>query len=268
MKEVFIMGKMIDITGQTFGKLTVLECLGKLDGKRYFWKCLCECGNITTKEGSVLRSGNTKSCGCGKYDGFKKYNQQQTIETLIPNNTRFGKLIVLESIGYKPQYEGAKKNRMWYRCQCDCGNICEISGNQLKNNHKISCGCLSSKGELEIETLLKNNNYLYNKEVILPELLQQVKRPLRFDFVIYEKDGSISRIVEFDGRQHIQGPDTNYWGHTNDTLETIQERDQIKNNFCLTHNYKLVRIPYTKLKTITLEDLFEDKYLIKEGDFQ
>lgn len=254
---------MKDITGQIFGKLTVIECAGKLDGENYFWKCQCECGNITIKRGSELRSGNTKSCGCGKYDGFKKYNERQTAENIITNGTRFGKLTVIEPIGYKPQYKGAQKNRMWYRCQCDCGNICEVSGNQLKNNHKTSCGCLGSKGELEIETLLKTNHYLYSKEVILPELLQETKKALRFDFVVYEKDGSINRIIEFDGRQHTQGPDTNYWGRTTDTLETIQKKDKIKNQFCLKHNYKLIRIPYTKLKNITLEDLFGDEYLIK-----
>ena len=259
---------MIDITGQVFGKLTVIECVGKLDGRRYFWKCQCECGNTVIKEGSSLRSGNTKSCGCGRYDGFKKYNKQQSVESLIANGTRFGKLKVLKPIGYKPQYDGASKNRMWYQCQCDCGNICEVSGNQLKNNSKISCGCLGSKGELEIETILKNNNFLYSREVILPELLQETKRALRFDFVIYEENGEINRIIEFDGRQHQKGPDTNYWSRATDSLKEIQEKDEIKNQFCLNRNYKLVRIPYTKLGNITLEDLFGDKYLIKESDFQ
>ena len=264
---MFVLGKMIDITGQTFGKLTVIECVGKLDGKRYFWKCQCECGNIVIKEGSVLRSGNTKSCGCGKYDGFKKYNKQQSAETLIVNGTRFGKLQVLEAIGYKPQYKGATKNRMWYRCQCDCGNICEVSGNQLKTGHTVSCGsCLCSKGEFIIEQLLLENNLLFNKEVILPELVKETGRKLRFDFVIYNQEGQIKRLIEFDGRQHLTGPDTNYWGRTTDTLESIKERDKIKNNFCLNHNYSLVRIPYTKLETITIEDLLGDKYLIKGDD--
>ena len=49
--------------------------MGKLNGKTYHWKCECECGNIAIVDGTRLRSGNTKSCGCGKYDGFKKYNQ-------------------------------------------------------------------------------------------------------------------------------------------------------------------------------------------------
>ncbi len=33
------MGRMIDLMGQKFGKLTVIENMGKLDGRRYSWKC-------------------------------------------------------------------------------------------------------------------------------------------------------------------------------------------------------------------------------------
>lgn len=261
------MGKMIDITNQKFGKLTALECVGKLNGKTYHWKCECECGNIIVVDGARLRSGNTKSCGCGKYDGFKKHNQQQTEETLLKPGTCFGKLTIIEAIGYKPQYTGANKNRMWYKCQCDCGNICEVSGNRLKENHTTSCGCMISKGETIIANLLKQQQVIFNQEVILPQFVQEENRKLRFDFVVYDQDGSINRIIEFDGRQHKYGPDTNYWGHSTDNLADIQERDALKNNFCLRHNYKLIRIPYTKTESITVEDLFSDKYLIKGGDF-
>ena len=70
------------------------------------------------------------------------------------------------------------------------------------------------------------------------QFVQEENRKLRFDFVIYDQDGSINRIIEFDGRQHKYGPDTNYWGHSTDNLADIQERDALKNNFCLRHNYK------------------------------
>ena len=59
---------------------------------------------------------------------------------------------------------------------------------------------MSSKGESLIESLLKDNKILYNKEVILPQLVQEENRRLRFDFVVYNSDGTIERIIEFDGR--------------------------------------------------------------------
>ena len=256
------MGKMKDITGQRFGRLVVIDCAGKLNGRQYYWNCQCDCGNTKTIAGTALRSGNTTSCGCKTKEALKKRNEEQTKKTLIPNGTKMGKLTIIEPVGYKPQYEGATKNRMWYKCLCDCGKYCEVSGNRLKTNHNISCGCVSSVGEHTIEQLLIDNNIIYNKEVVLPELLAETGRRLRFDFVIYNNSGQILRIIEFDGRQHFQGPDTNYWGHSTDTLESIQEKDSLKNNFCKKYNYPLIRIPYTKKNNITLDDLLGDKYLI------
>lgn len=261
------MGKMIDLTGKKFGKLTVISCAGKLDGRRYSWNCKCDCGNEVVKSGACLTSGNTKSCGCGKYDGLTKYNQEQSDLNKIEIGTRFGKLVVVEDLGFRPQYNGATKNRRWYKCQCDCGNICEASGNQLKTKNKISCGyCQISKGELLVKTLLDNNNIIYNQEVVFSQLTDESGRRLRFDFVIYDENNKVNRVIEYDGRQHFFGPDTNYWGHSTDTLEAIKERDILKNNFCLKNNYPLIRIPYT-VTNLTIEDIFSDKFLVKkEGD--
>lgn len=49
----------IDITGQTFNRLTALEYLG-----RCRWKCLCSCGTTCNIESTRLRKGRTRSCGC------------------------------------------------------------------------------------------------------------------------------------------------------------------------------------------------------------
>ena len=84
------MGKMKDLTGQVFGKLTVIECAGKLDGRRYHWLCRCECGNEKVILGASLASGNTKSCGCGKYDGLKQYNQEQSDKNKLSIGQKFG----------------------------------------------------------------------------------------------------------------------------------------------------------------------------------
>lgn len=51
-----------DITGRKFGKLTVLE-FSKHEGKRYFWRCRCDCGKELDVEKSNLFGGQ-QSCGC------------------------------------------------------------------------------------------------------------------------------------------------------------------------------------------------------------
>lgn len=60
------LGQFIDLTGQKFGRLTVIERgeNGKNGGTR--WQCRCDCGNekLTLTQSCNLRSGKTKSCGC------------------------------------------------------------------------------------------------------------------------------------------------------------------------------------------------------------
>lgn len=55
----------VDLTGKVFGKLIVLEFAYKVEGtSTLFWKCQCQCGNETCRNGKSLRSGLVKSCGC------------------------------------------------------------------------------------------------------------------------------------------------------------------------------------------------------------
>lgn len=65
------MSTVIDMTGQTFGQLTVLAADGYRHN-RLAWLCQCSCGNTTTVAGGALRSGNTKSCGCRRLIVSKK----------------------------------------------------------------------------------------------------------------------------------------------------------------------------------------------------
>ena len=55
--------KKIDLTGQRYGKLTVLAPADNI-GARTAWRCQCDCGRETVVTTSRLRSGHTRSCGC------------------------------------------------------------------------------------------------------------------------------------------------------------------------------------------------------------
>lgn len=70
--------KLIDITGQKFGKLTVLEYEGRNDNRVQFWLCKCDCGNESIVRSSNLKSGNSKSCGCSINDSRHKTNKANT----------------------------------------------------------------------------------------------------------------------------------------------------------------------------------------------
>ncbi len=65
-----------DLTGQRFGRLTVLEFVPN-DKHHSYWKCKCECGNTSIICISSLISGDTKSCGC-LGDEQRKKNGKET----------------------------------------------------------------------------------------------------------------------------------------------------------------------------------------------
>lgn len=60
------MRRFIDISGQKYGRLTVIRPLGASIGKNkgYVFECVCDCGSIINVSSNSLREGNTKSCGC------------------------------------------------------------------------------------------------------------------------------------------------------------------------------------------------------------
>ena len=57
------MGKLIDLTGKRFGKLTVIGRAPNKNG-RIMWNCICDCGNTKVVGGKDMKSGMTTSCGC------------------------------------------------------------------------------------------------------------------------------------------------------------------------------------------------------------
>ena len=56
------MGKFIDLTGQTVGRLTIIKRIENVKWGNLQWLCQCDCGNIITVTTSSLNSGNTKGC--------------------------------------------------------------------------------------------------------------------------------------------------------------------------------------------------------------
>lgn len=68
-----IMPKKIDITGKTFGRLTVTE-KNCQKGKYIYWYCLCSCGQTKMIRSDHIRYGKIKSCGCLEGEARKRGN--------------------------------------------------------------------------------------------------------------------------------------------------------------------------------------------------
>lgn len=69
------MPALIDLTGERFGRLCVIKYVQKS-----FWRCRCDCGKITTVDGSALRLGRTRSCGCLHRDIVTSHGDSETVE--------------------------------------------------------------------------------------------------------------------------------------------------------------------------------------------
>lgn len=62
-----------DMTGLRFGRLVVLCEDGRTEDRKVKWKCQCDCGNIVSVLGKLLRNGHTQSCGCLRRDKETKH---------------------------------------------------------------------------------------------------------------------------------------------------------------------------------------------------
>lgn len=58
------MSKLLDLAGQRFGRLTVIERAGRSEKGRTLWLCQCACGLKKEVASYYLRTGRTNSCGC------------------------------------------------------------------------------------------------------------------------------------------------------------------------------------------------------------
>ena len=213
--------KVKNITGQIFGRLTVLETIPRYKSQEVYCKCICECGSEIMVRKNDLISGNTKSCGC--------------ISRPSLLGKRFGQLTVIEEV------PSDKRQRMW-RCLCDCGYYNTLTTHTLTSGHTLSCGCIRSNNvstrEQYISDYLKKQNIAYEKEYSFDDCCGTSGYPLRFDFYLPD----YKTLIEYDGAQHYKPID--YFGGE-DAFARLKENDNIKDKYCANKNLNLKRIPYT-----------------------
>jgi hypothetical protein len=91
------MGKFIDLSGQKFNHILVIERVPRERGSTGAtkWKCVCDCGKNLVITGYELKIGHTKSCGCMKVErirllnkknyeeGFQKTSEYQSWKAMI-----------------------------------------------------------------------------------------------------------------------------------------------------------------------------------------
>lgn len=235
-----------DLTGQYFGLLQVLRLDEEKSNRRKYWICKCKCGNIKSIRQDVLQKA--QSCGCLRTKKLKEIKHYKD-----HTNEKYGKLTVLYITDKRNT-----QNRPYWHCKCDCGNELDVLITDLLSGHTQSCGCIKSKGEEKIAQILLENNIPFEKEKKFSNCkLPATNQYARFDFYVND-----SYLIEYDGRQHFEY-DNQGWNNKENFLKT-QERDSFKNQWCKNNNIPLIRIPYTKLESLSLEDLLLETSTFKD----
>lgn len=218
----------IDLTGQVFGKLTVIkraeDYISPKGQHSTQWLCECDCGNELIVRGGNLTNGHTQSCGCF---ALKQASEKFTHNLL---GQKFGRLLVIDR-----EYNG--KESAYWKCKCECGNTITVNGADLKNNHTKSCGCLRSGGEYNIIQWLEKHNIKYESQKKFPYLVGINGGNLSYDFYL----PTYKILIEAQGQQHIM-PKQLFGGE--EQFQKQKEHDKRKRDYAEVNGYKLLEIWY------------------------
>lgn len=242
-----------DLRGKKFGRLTALEPTEKRKNKSVVWICQCDCGTIKEIPAYHLTSGGVKSCGCLKSE-TDKMPKNNTINEI---GNVYGHLTVIARDG--SDNNGQAK----WLCRCDCENqtIISVLGGNLRKGHTQSCGCdRSSHGEKEVARLLLENNIPFETQKSFFNYENGHNAP--FDFYVNKE-----YLIEYDGETHDINYAQKHGWLTEESITKQIQRDRIKDQWCKDNNIILIRIPYTHLKDLCIEDLLlETSTFIVNGE--
>jgi hypothetical protein len=99
----------------------------------------------------------------------------------------------------------------------------------------------ASRGEIKIEEILREAGLPFQEEYIFPDLVSNSGHPLRFDFAVFDDNGDLDFLIEYQGIQHYQAK-SKFGGFSG--LRKQQFNDMKKREYCKAHKLKLIAIPY------------------------
>lgn len=226
------MGNFIDLTGQIFGRLSVIEKQDEdvLSNNKYHvikWLCCCKCGNEVVVRGDSLRNGVTLSCGC--------YHKERIHECLFEDLTGriFGRLKVIDI------HSKNNKNSTKWNCLCECGNKTVVEGKSLKSGVIKSCGCLKSE-LLSIKFKKNMSEKTFGRLKVLNEVSERSKSGI----IKYKCECSCGRNIIVSG-ESLRSGSTKSCGCLSESFIA----NELKKYFVKNHNaiteYKIVKNPDT-----------------------
>ena len=233
----------IDISGQKFGRLQVIcvdhKKYDNFGNTSYYWKCSCDCGNEIVVQGSALKRGDIKSCGCLQAQLSAKRAKERIIDLL---DRKFGLLTVVERV----ELDDIKNGYGKWNCICECGNTKLADGYSLRKGTISSCGCLKqSRYELYVLQYFDEKGYInsvdYDCQKRFDDLRGYGEGMLSYDFAVYSA-GELKCLIECQGQQHYK-PVKLFGGEEQFARQQIH--DVLKKNYADKIGVPLIEIPYT-----------------------
>lgn len=125
-----------DLAGLKIGKWFVKSKDLELRNRNRKWICICECGiEKSIRENVLINKTNLKCQRCACIENARK-GALKSIKQM--EGQKIGRLKVLRR-------DLTRTKKIYWECLCECGKTKYISGENLRNKHSQSCGCLKEE---------------------------------------------------------------------------------------------------------------------------
>ena len=116
----------------------------------------------------------------------------------------------------------------------------------------------ASRGEIKIQEILQEAGLRFTMEQSFEGLNSTNGRALRFDFCVFDDDGNIDFLIEYQVKQHYE-PSSKFGGKKG--FYQQQYNDNKKRRFCQQNDFTLIEIPYTE------ENLIDYDYIMTKAGY-
>lgn len=138
----------IDHSGEIINNIEIIRYVGKDNYRNTIYECKCHCGKLFNIKWTRINRGLVKSCGCSRTSVSRKDDKY-----ISYINHQFGNLKVIDF----HRIQNGTKAVPYFKCECTCGNIVDVTCDHVLGGNTRSCGCLrhihSKKQQPDQETL-------------------------------------------------------------------------------------------------------------------
>lgn len=115
----------------------------------------------------------------------------------------------------------------------------------------------SSRGEIKIYDILTSAGLTFQEEYGFHDLVGHSGKELRFDFAVFDDEGNLDFLIEYQGVQHYVAK-SKFGGVAG--LRQQQYYDMLKREYCAKHGITLIAIPYTDENRISYDYIMKAAY--------